>query len=201
VPKASNGDDAASEALATAIKREAMSYVAKTVIATAVGIIGIAALGLWIYVKQFLPQLAGGVPPGAVMAFDLPSGCPAGWGVFEEASGRTIVGATRGQSPPPNHDQNGQTLSFRTYRTTAGEERHLLNLDEMTPHVHGVQISEHPDYQRGVGGRGDAGAYNGAESVGRDARLADAQGTLRYTELYRSQIGLNRIRPWRTVFG
>jgi hypothetical protein len=136
-PRTSDGNDnPTSEALAAAIKREAPGYVAKAVITTAAGVMGIAGLGLWIYVKQFLPQLAGGVPPGAVMAFDLPSGCPAGWKVFEAAISRTIVGATLGQAASPNHDENGKLLSSRLYRKDGGEERHTLTVDEMPAHRH-----------------------------------------------------------------
>ena len=47
---------------------------------------------IWGYVEWRIPQIAGGVPKGAVLAFDQRN-CPAGWGHFEGGDMRVIVGA------------------------------------------------------------------------------------------------------------
>jgi hypothetical protein len=131
-PRAANGGDQhSSEPLATAIKREAIGYVAKAVIATAAGIIGVAGLGLWIYAKQFLPEIAGGVPHGAVMAFDrddlTDSSCPPGWRPFLEARARTIIGAGDPALAPGDNavDDSGKKLLGYVLRQHGGYQRFI----------------------------------------------------------------------------
>ena len=72
------------------------------------------------------------VPTGAVMVFDLSSGCPDGWTEFADAAGRTIVGQGSGMV-----DENRQPLTGRKYREHGGEERHTLTEEEMPKHGHG----------------------------------------------------------------
>jgi len=116
------------EEMITAIKKEAVGYIAKIVIATIAGIIVIAGLGLWLYVKTLLPTVAGGVPAGAVMPFDLSEGCPAGWSYFGPAIGRTIIGATN-QSPPNNE----MLVANKAYRASGGRPSIQLTADNLPP--------------------------------------------------------------------
>jgi hypothetical protein len=118
--------DAAAE-IGTAIKKEAVGYVAKAVVVTAAGVIGIAGLGLWIYVKQFLPEVAGGVPRGAVVAFDRDDlgedKCPSGWAPFLEARARTIVGAGNPQhTSGMGIDDHQRPLQSHFLRERGGEQ-------------------------------------------------------------------------------
>jgi hypothetical protein len=77
------------------------------------------------------------VPAGAVMAFDLPQGCPTGWNRFEPATSRMLVGAVAGRGDAtPNKDMNGIQLTARQYRADGGEEFHTLLGSEMPKHTH-----------------------------------------------------------------
>ena len=72
------------------------------------------------------------VPTGAVMAFDLATGCPEdGWTEFADAAGRTIIGQGSGMD-----DKNGKPLTGRKYRGHGGEEKVTLTVKEMPAHVH-----------------------------------------------------------------
>jgi hypothetical protein len=52
----------------------------------------ITGAGIWVALKP--DPAPSGLPKGAVVAFDLPNGCPSGWVVVDSAIGRAIVGAT-----------------------------------------------------------------------------------------------------------
>jgi hypothetical protein len=110
-----------------AVKDEFSKYVAKVIITTAAGAIGLAGLGLWLYVKTILPDIAGGVPSGAVMAFDLPKGCPTGWTTFEQAAGRTVIGTATAQQASAN------SVIVHGYRDNGGQETHKLTEAELPP--------------------------------------------------------------------
>lgn len=81
----------------------------------------------------------------AVIAFDRKrsSRCPKGWDLFEQASGRMIVGSG---PHPENTDQNGNTLStYPSYsdnpkEAEGGEEKVALTVEEMPRHVHGLGL-------------------------------------------------------------
>ena len=93
------------------------------------------------------------IPVGAVMAFDLPNGCPMGWKTFEEATSRVIVGAyadrAAGNITAPTEDENGNALSARHYRNWGGTEKHKLEISELPSH-------DHAYIDRYVVSRGDA---------------------------------------------
>jgi hypothetical protein len=171
-------DENISSRTLTAFKTEVSSYLAKVIVAAAAGIIGIAGLGIWIYVKTPLPDIAGGVPQGAVMAFDLPGGCPAAWSPFDRGISRTIVGASSVHtSDDPNEDKNGQRLSAHPYQSDGGEERHSLKLDEMPTHDQGFKISQSSEFLSENGNH-----FLATISVGRDAQRTDTKETIRFTE-------------------
>jgi hypothetical protein len=108
------------------------------------------------------------VPAGAVVAFDLPGGCPTGWTMFEPAISRVLVGAVAGRATTsPNKDMNGAQLSARLYRADGGEEFHTLLIAEMPKHAHAYQ-----DWRAGPGSCTFSGC-NGTGGIS-DQRTADA---------------------------
>jgi len=114
-----------SEKLKEEIKKQARSQLAKWLVGSAVTLIVVALAGWWFYLKTILPDLVGTVPSGAIVAFDLPKGCPAGWEDFDLASGRVIIGVGKSDG-----------LSSRQYRQTGGEEKVTLSKSEMPVHNH-----------------------------------------------------------------
>ena len=66
----------------------------------------------------------GGIPAGAVMAFNLAS-CPSGWAEFTSARGRTVVGSG-----------SGVGLTARTLGQEFGSETHVLTVNQMPSHSH-----------------------------------------------------------------
>jgi hypothetical protein len=72
------------------------------------------------------------LPIGAIVAFDLTSGCPDGWSVFVDGGGRMLVGAGQHQ----NLDRAGQRLSTYKLGQFGGEEQHVLTIEEMPAHSH-----------------------------------------------------------------
>jgi hypothetical protein len=183
------------EEITTAIRRDAASYIAKVVIATAVGIVGLAGLGLWIYVKQFLPDLVGGVPRGAVLAIDLPGGCPHGWSMFGGGISRTIVGAVEvNTTNVANLDVNEKPLHARPYHLTGGEEKHTLTIAEIPSHDHGIQILQHSEYLRQNTG------YPGTDTVGRDAQRNDPKWPVRYTDAVGEGKAYNVMPPFIALY-
>ncbi|MEL7105122.1 MAG: hypothetical protein AAGM21_04325 [Pseudomonadota bacterium] len=75
------------------------------------------------------------LPTGAVMAFDLPGGCPAPWTPFAPSQGRTVVGAAFGiddellRDPPPQYK----------YRDHGGAAEVTLLEDQMPSHTHTLE--------------------------------------------------------------
>jgi len=69
-----------------------------------------------------------GVPPGAVMAFDLEQ-CPHGWSEHMPARGRTLIGV----NPTV---ENG--LSPRALGESTGAEVHVLSEEQMPKHKHTI---------------------------------------------------------------
>ncbi|MCG8033807.1 MAG: hypothetical protein JAZ03_16760 [Candidatus Thiodiazotropha taylori] len=81
------------------------------------------------------------VPPDSVVAFNLKE-CPNGWSEYNEAKGRVIIGAGKG---------NG--LQERRFNSAGGSETHVLTVDEMPSHTHQL-----PTY--------DANPNNGSHEIG-----------------------------------
>lgn len=78
----------------------------------------------------------GGLPSGAVMAFNLTS-CPSGWSDMAGASGRVIVGL------------NTADASFDVLNEVGGEKTHKLTVAEMPSHSHKLgAIGSSPTYAR-----------------------------------------------------
>ena len=87
-------------------------------------------------------KLVAPAPSGAVVAFDLPTGCPEGWSDFTDGQSRMIVGATFVNGSPPN-DEDGQPLSEYEFRQPGGKEQHTLQIKEMPAHHHEVNDPGH----------------------------------------------------------
>lgn len=69
-----------------------------------------------------------GLPKNAVLAFDDPNGCPAGWTPYSRADGRVIIGVTTGKSP----------LSQRFYGEEGGKEIVTLTEATIPQHQHAL---------------------------------------------------------------
>ena len=97
------------------------------------------------------------VPSGAVVAFDLPNGCPEGWSAYPEAWARFIVGAVSeddlGKIPGDfREDARGEDLSSRLFGKPGGEEQHKLTKPEMPKHSHSLYESKREQRQDEGGG-------------------------------------------------
>ncbi|TIP69628.1 MAG: hypothetical protein E5X53_33610 [Mesorhizobium sp.] len=131
--------------LKAAIKKEAVQQVSKWIIATIV-VLGAAALfGWWLFLKPIIIGELGGVPKGAVAAFDLSDGCPDGWKQFDDASGRFVIGAGQGKG-----------LTERLIRAAGGSEEHKLIVDELPQQ----QIALQTPVYSASGDRFNAGGKN-----------------------------------------
>jgi hypothetical protein len=113
------------DSIASEAKSAAAKHLAQAAIGGLVVMLAAAVLGWWLYLQPRIQALTGGLPQGAVVAFDLPTGCPAGWVAVPDAAGRTVVGSGHGAG-----------LSNRQYRDTGGVERHQLTIDELPSHTH-----------------------------------------------------------------
>jgi hypothetical protein len=143
------------------------------------------------------PGPPGPFQPGAVVAFDLPTGCPAGWSIFERGMSRTIIGASgTGLSvfDVPNLDANEHRLRAHAYQSTGGEEKHTLKVDELPTHDHGIKVLDHSEYVREKG-------YHGTDDIGRDLSRADPNwGVVRYTEAVGGSNAFNTMPPFIALF-
>lgn len=100
------------------IHKEAKSQAAKGLVLGVIALVSIALTGWWLYLKPKLVEVTGGVPQGAVMAFDLPGGCPKkGWEEFNDASGKFIIGVS----------------SAYKYRVAGGRESYALSANNLPP--------------------------------------------------------------------
>lgn len=127
----------------TAVKKEMYKRFAVGVVSGVLGLVVLSALGAWQLLLPALKSQIGGVPSGAVLAFDRqPSNpCPEGWRRFKETTSRVIVGA--GNSNDVNEEkyalaENGQPLTPRAYREHGGEEAVRLTEEQMPVHSHQV---------------------------------------------------------------
>ncbi|MEL7115348.1 MAG: hypothetical protein AAGP08_07105 [Pseudomonadota bacterium] len=85
-------------------------------------------------------QPVAAVPSGAVMAFDVLGGCPAGWRTFKPAQGRTLIGAMTGEGLEFGFEENadGSPLTEYKHRAHGGQERVKLTTSQMPDHAHAM---------------------------------------------------------------
>jgi len=125
-----------------AVRDELIKKFAGWVVAGLVGLLGLAVVGGWFILKPILTKEVGGVPEGAVVAFDradlTQDDCPDGWRPYKLARARTIVGA--GALTPDllkmATDEHGRPLVGYVLRQHGGEQVHELRLEEIPSHVH-----------------------------------------------------------------
>jgi hypothetical protein len=73
-----------------------------------------------------------GIPARAVVAFDLPDGCPKGWARFERGASRTIIGASATHlAEVLNVGADFKPLRAYPYQADGGSEFHELEADEL----------------------------------------------------------------------
>ncbi|WP_435659864.1 hypothetical protein [Leisingera caerulea] len=94
-------------------------------------------------------QETAAIPSGAIMAFDLPGGCPVGWRQYRQLSGRVIVGTGRSG----NTDAKDEFLTARELYDRGGRETVTLSIEEMPTHRHGIPMvtAPHDFLDDGVG--------------------------------------------------
>lgn len=121
------------------IKEKAINNIAAAIITGALLLLSTGAAATWALLKHWVVIE---MDPGAVVAFDLPDGCPDGWLPFEPGVSRVIVGASGGQVTEGPTTKDGVRLHARHYRDDGGEEAHFLTLAEIPPHKHGITFRD-----------------------------------------------------------
>ena len=108
-----------------------VTVVITLVVAGVLGVVGTALIGGaligvlgGVTKTEFDQRIAAGVPSGAVVAFDLSTGCPNGWSPIRDLNGRVIVGA---------HKDRAAEFG---YRAIGGAKEHALTVEQMPEHVH-----------------------------------------------------------------
>ena len=129
-----------------------MNKITTGIIVAVVSTVLIAILAaIWRNVSEIL-ETSISVPSGAVVAFDLPKGCPTekGWSDFGEAQSRVIIGAAIAGE---NAGENAGELTAYDYRASDGKETVILNKNQMPSHSHSVSDLEWGHTVDGNGGR------------------------------------------------
>jgi hypothetical protein len=116
--------------LAKAIRGEMAGYIVKAAVISATAVLGTLGAALWTYFEWRLPQIAGGVPKGAVLAF-ADERCPEGWENFERGKMRAIIGAVPNAQnidnahPRPLHfgEQRGEHAEYLLTKAPPREGR------------------------------------------------------------------------------
>lgn len=112
-------------------------------------------------VRGDIPRI---LPAGAIAAFDLPGGCPAGWTEFVDGVGKVLIGAGKGRLV--FEDGAAVPLTERKYRGQGGEE---TAISELRRHGHTIRVSPHThDVKRGFLAHGPGGYGFGGSSGGSD---------------------------------
>lgn len=104
------------------------------------------------------------MPAGAVVAFDIATGCPEGWTPFPDAAGRTIIGVGTGGGA------SGATLTNRSFREIGGSEQHALTIDEMPEHRHTAPWLASRGKEGEIGWGGDRGLLGKTVQSGTSGR-------------------------------
>lgn len=114
----------------------------RVVSAVLIAVILAALAAIWQLVSGRVRESVAPVPDGAVVAFDLPDGCPEGWQYFADGQSRLIIGAVFDSSQIGN-DTEGQQLNEYEFRVIGGKEQHMLRIAEMPGHIHSVTDQGH----------------------------------------------------------
>jgi hypothetical protein len=119
--------------LASAIRREAVGWFAKGAVVS-IGTLAVAGIGL--YLSKWLPEIAHGVPGGAIVAFER-NDCPTGWRPYVGAVSRVIIGSGKlDKDQKYSRDSHGQVLEEHTSAEIGGDEARLILLGAVaTPSI------------------------------------------------------------------
>ncbi len=126
-----SGSQKKDEALAPAVKQEIRSQAIKASAGFFILLATFAISGWWFFLQKQIPVYLSGVPNGAVMAFDLRSGCPTGWDPFHDAAGRTIVGSALPGVSLANKDETGAVIAIPEFGRSAGRAESILVVDNL----------------------------------------------------------------------
>ena len=75
------------------------------------------------------------IPIGAVVAFEHPKGCPAGWEKFEKSSGRFLIGVGTDDS---GNEYKLPYINGKPEHLTGGNPVHQITLNQLPKHTHDV---------------------------------------------------------------
>lgn len=152
-----------------AVRKEILNKLAVGVVAGVLSLMAITVAGWWLYFKPQIVLAVGGLPRGAVVAFDRDDlnedKCPDGWSPFKEGRARAIVGsgnpASAGTRMGSNED--GTPLNGYVLREHGGKQVTKLTIDEMPMHTHGAPSFGGTNSAR-PGGQGD-GLFGSGKSA------------------------------------
>lgn len=149
------------------------------------------------------------VPAGAVVAFDLSDGCPAGWRAdFSKGNGKFILGvgkgtlAYRGIHHKPDIADNVVALSEVVWNDQGGAETHTLTPSQMPQHNHSLSTS----HQAGSAIHDGLGGSNAEYGIDRDfsAPVGQADGSWGIMPKMLSQAGKshphNNMPPYVALY-
>ena len=131
------------------VRKEAIQQTAKWLVGAFVLLMILAATGWWLFfepkIKEYINQVAGGVPSGTVIA-TLKTCTELGeqWAAFTEGKGRMLVGAgTEAHSgyatwemQLPEGGVSPTALTNYAVGEDGGEESHILTISQLPPHSH-----------------------------------------------------------------
>ncbi|MER2196087.1 hypothetical protein [Methylobacterium brachiatum] len=124
----------------TAIRKEAISQIAKWFIGGFVAIAGFAIAGWWFILepklKSYIADAAGGVPVDGIIASSQEcSKLPGRWAIFKEGTGRFIIGAgTETVGPYASLTAEGsikRKIATHDVLDLGGNDTHLIRENEM----------------------------------------------------------------------
>lgn len=134
------------------------------------------------YLKNEIREVGVQLPAGAVVAFDLSTGCPRpAWVEVEDYSGRVIVGAGQGRDLTP-----------RNFRVADGRERRTLDRSVLPKERLGFQVVQVDGYVRSDTSRG--GAISG---IGHDL---PAGSVSRHTDFLGDGNALEMMPPFLPLY-
>ena len=105
---------------------ERMQIVNRVVVVVAAAAVVAGSAAAWRVASDAAERILGGVASGAVVAYDLPGGCPEGWSDFGDGHGRVVIGSGPGYP----------------YREVGGAAEVVLEIGHLPAHSHDVERFE-----------------------------------------------------------
>lgn len=91
------------------------------------------------------------IPASAVVAFDMPSGCPEGWMDVGKEDSQRFAGRTLVVVGDRVERTNGETTEKRDYNEDGGTEEVLISKNHLPEHRHEINISTSREQHPGLG--------------------------------------------------